>query len=112
MASTAEDIEKALKSLRVARLLVGFRGRPKAELSKIAAEIDTLCQAYLQERATIAEIEINPLFVYSDYVCVVAALSHHAGWTRVVRVTIRTPTYLLARTTKNVEKWLPQVRLA
>ena len=76
--STAEDIEKALKSLRVARLLVGFRGRPKAELSKIAAEIDTLCQAYLQERATIAEIEINPLFVYSDHVCAVDALVHCA----------------------------------
>ena len=76
--STAEDIEKALKSLRVARLLGGFRGRPKAELSKIAAEIDTLCQAYLQERATIAEIEINPLFVYSDHVCAVDALVHCA----------------------------------
>jgi acyl-CoA synthetase (NDP forming) len=74
--STPDDIEKALQSLRVARLLGGFRGRPKAELSKIGAEIHTLCQAYLQERATIAEIEINPLFVYSDHVCAVDALLH------------------------------------
>ena len=76
--STPDDIEKALQSLRVARLLGGFRGRPKAELSKIGAEIHTLCQAYLQERATIAEIEINPLFVYSDHVCAVDALLHRA----------------------------------
>jgi acyl-CoA synthetase (NDP forming) len=74
--STPDDIEKALQSLRVARLLGGFRGRPKAELSKIGAEIHTLCQAYLQERATIAEIEINPLFVYSDHVCAVDVLLH------------------------------------
>ncbi|MFT4742636.1 MAG: acyl-CoA synthetase (NDP forming) [Yoonia sp.] len=76
--STAEDIEQALQSLRVARLLGGFRGRPKAELSKIAAEIHTLCRTYLQERATITEIEINPLFVYSDHVCAVDALLHRA----------------------------------
>ena len=76
--STADDIEKALQSLRVARLLGGFRGRPKAELSKIAAEIHTLCWAYLQDWATIAEIEINPLFVYSDHVCAVDALVHCA----------------------------------
>ena len=76
--STPDDIEKALQSLRVARFLGGFRGRPKAELSKIGAEIHTLCQAYLQERATIAEIEINPLFVYSDHVCAVDALVHCA----------------------------------
>jgi len=76
--STPDDIEKALQSLRVARFLGGFRGRPKTELSKIGAEIHTLCQAYLQERATIAEIEINPLFVYSDHVCAVDALLHRA----------------------------------
>ena len=76
--STPDDIEKALQSLRVARFLGGFRGRPKSELSKIGAEIHTLCQAYLQERATIAEIEINPLFVYSDHVCAVDALLHRA----------------------------------
>lgn len=76
--STSDDIENALQSLRVAGLLGGFRGRPKAELSKIAAQIHTLCQAYLQERTTIAEIEINPLFVYSDHVCAVDALLHRA----------------------------------
>jgi len=74
--STAEDIEKALQSLRVARLLEGFRGRPKADMPEIAVQIHALCQAYLQERTTIAEIEINPLFVYSDHICAVDALLH------------------------------------
>jgi acyl-CoA synthetase (NDP forming) len=76
--ATPDDIVRALKRLRAARLLGGFRGRPKAELPKIAAQIHTLCQAYLQERATIVEIEINPLFVYSDHVCAVDALLHRA----------------------------------
>ncbi|MEP4980070.1 acetate--CoA ligase family protein [Ascidiaceihabitans sp.] len=74
--STPDDIEKALRNLRVARLLEGFRGRAKADLPKIAAQIHTLCQAYLQERASIAEIEINPLFVYAGHICAVDALLH------------------------------------
>ena len=76
--STPDDIEKALQNLRVARLLCGYRGRPKAALSKIAAQIHDLCQAYLQERGTIPEIEINPLFVYSDHLCAVDALLYRA----------------------------------
>jgi succinyl-CoA synthetase beta subunit len=74
--ATPDEIENAMQSLRVAMLLAGFRGRPKADLSKIAAQIHTLCQAYLQERDTIAEIEINPLFVYPDHACAVDALLH------------------------------------
>ena len=76
--ASPDDIARALKRLRAAQLLGGFRGRPKAELSKIASQIHTLCQAYLQERSTIVEIEINPLFVYSDHVCAVDALLHRA----------------------------------
>ena len=67
---------RALQGLRVARLLGGYRGRPEADLPKIADQIHTLCQAYLQERRIMAEIEINPLFVYEDYICAVDALLH------------------------------------
>ena len=74
--STPDDIATALQSLRVARLLNGFRGRPEVDLSKIASQIHDLCQAYIQERAHVAEIEINPLFVYVDHVCAVDALLH------------------------------------
>ncbi len=74
--STPDDIVQALQSLRIARLLDGYRGRSQADLPKIAARIHDLCQAYIQERNNVAEIEINPLFVYSDHVCAVDALLH------------------------------------
>lgn len=74
--STRDDILHALQGLRAARLLGGYRGRPKADLPKIADQIHTLCQAYQQERRIMAEIEINPLFVYEDYICAVDALLH------------------------------------
>ncbi|MGB7243245.1 MAG: acetate--CoA ligase family protein [Sulfitobacter sp.] len=74
--ATHDDILQALKGLRVARLLNGYRGRPKADTSMIAAQIHDLCCAYLKERDTVAEIEINPLFVYPDHICAVDALLH------------------------------------
>jgi acyl-CoA synthetase (NDP forming) len=77
--ATSHDIERALQSLRVARLLDGFRGRPKADLSKISAQIHELSQAYLNESDEVAEIEINPMFVYADHICAVDALLHRVG---------------------------------
>jgi acyl-CoA synthetase (NDP forming) len=77
--ATSHDIERALQSLRVARLLDGFRGRPKADLSKISAQIHELSQAYLNESDEVAEIEINPMFVYADHICAVDALVHRVG---------------------------------
>jgi acyl-CoA synthetase (NDP forming) len=74
--STRDDILRALQGLRAARLLGGYRGRPEADLPKIADQIHTLCQAYQKERSIMAEIEINPLFVYEDYICAVDALLH------------------------------------
>jgi acyl-CoA synthetase (NDP forming) len=74
--STPDDIARALQCLRTARLLGGFRGHPKADIQKVAVRIHDLCQAYLNECTSIAEIEINPLFVYPDNVCAVDALVH------------------------------------
>ena len=68
------EIAQALNSLRVARLLKGFRGRPTADMDKVASALHRLCNAFLQERETIAEIEINPMFVYADHVVAVDAL--------------------------------------
>jgi acyl-CoA synthetase (NDP forming) len=76
--TTPEDIAQALTGLRAARLLGGFRGRPMADISAIAAQIHTLCCAYQQDRAQIAEIEINPMFVYTDHICAIDALLHRA----------------------------------
>ena len=68
------DIIRALKSLRVGRLLEGFRGRPAVDIPKVAEEIYKLCIAYQDHDKTITEIEINPLFVYRDTVSAIDAL--------------------------------------
>ncbi|SFE99827.1 Acyl-CoA synthetase (NDP forming) [Sulfitobacter brevis] len=72
------DIADALQSLRVAGLLSGFRGRVKADLNKIADQIHRLCCTFIEEADEIAEIEINPLFVYPDRICAVDVLVHQA----------------------------------
>jgi acyl-CoA synthetase (NDP forming) len=68
------DIIRALKSLRVGRLLEGFRGRPAVDIPKVAEEIYKLCIAYQHHEKTITEIEINPLFVYQAEVSAIDAL--------------------------------------
>jgi len=68
------EIAAALGRLRLARLLDGFRGRPAVDRHVV---VDALCQLadYMVDRAgEIAEIEINPLFLYRDRVCAVDVL--------------------------------------
>ncbi|MEP4199254.1 MAG: acetate--CoA ligase family protein [Aliishimia sp.] len=72
--ATPTDIADALASLRVARLLEGFRGRAKVDIGKIALALHHLCEAVIVEHETIAEIEINPMFVYADHIVAVDAL--------------------------------------
>ena len=73
------EITRALLGLRVGRLLEGFRGGAKVDIHKIAAQIYQMCIAYLENCHTIVEIEINPLFVYSEKICAVDALVHMAA---------------------------------
>ena len=68
------EIIRALKSLRVGRLLEGFRGRPAADIVKVATEIYKLSVTYQKNMKTIAEIEINPLFVYQAEVSAIDVL--------------------------------------
>ena len=77
--TTAPEITRALQSLRTARLLDGFRGRPKADIPTIAAALHALSEAYLKEASTLLELEINPLFVTPDGIIAVDALLHRAA---------------------------------
>lgn len=72
--ASAQDIATAIGDLRSAALLRGFRGRKAANIAAIAAAIHTLCEAFLREAGAVAEVEINPLFVYPDRVIAVDAL--------------------------------------
>ena len=68
------EIIRAIKSLQVGRLLEGFRGRPAADIPKLAEEIYKLSIAFQEDIKSIAEIEINPLFVYQTEVTAIDAL--------------------------------------
>lgn len=74
--ASRDDIERALLSLRSAPLLNGYRGNPPADLAQIATAIHDLSLAYLECCDEIAEIEINPMFVYTDHVVAVDVLMH------------------------------------
>lgn len=58
----ATEVEVMLRGLRSARLLQGFRGRPSADLSMLAARIASLCDWFM-DHAGLTEVEINPLAV-------------------------------------------------
>ncbi len=61
--ATPSDIGAMLDGLALTRLLAGFRGRPPADRGALEAAAVALGQFFLDHRARIAEIEINPLMV-------------------------------------------------
>lgn len=68
------DIGAALDSLRISALLNGFRGKPAADRAALIAALAGLAQHAIAQADTIAEIEINPLFVYESGVLAVDVL--------------------------------------
>ncbi|RVB61109.1 acetate--CoA ligase family protein, partial [Mesorhizobium sp. M7A.F.Ca.CA.002.03.2.1] len=64
--ATRDDIEAALRGLKLFPLLEGYRGRPKAD---VAAAIDAISgiAAFVQQNAgEIEELDINPLIVCAE----------------------------------------------
>ncbi|WP_394689513.1 acetate--CoA ligase family protein [Hoeflea sp.] len=74
--ATAQDIKNAIKRLKLGKLLDGFRGKPVVDLEALAARLAELGDYVMANSGTIAEIEINPLFVYQYDICAVDALVH------------------------------------
>ena len=68
------DLEEALGRLRVSRLLDGFRGTAPADRAVVVEALLRLASHLCEEGADMEEVEINPLFVLPDRVCVVDAL--------------------------------------
>jgi acetyltransferase len=59
----ARDVTAMIDGLKLAPLLAGYRGRPAADRAGLEATALGLARFYLDHRARIAEIEINPLMV-------------------------------------------------
>jgi len=54
---------RMMEGLKLERLLAGFRGRPAADRKALQSCAVALGRFYLDHRARIADIEINPLIV-------------------------------------------------
>ena len=52
--------------VKLSRLLAGYRGRPTADRAALEAAMLALARFYLDHRAVLADIEINPLVVRAD----------------------------------------------
>ncbi len=68
------DVHDALDRLRVGKLLDGFRGGPAVDRDMLVAALCRLADFVMAQSDRIAEIEINPLFVYEHDICVIDAL--------------------------------------
>jgi len=60
---SATEVAAMLDRLKLATLLSGFRGRPAADRPALEANVLALAQFFLDHRARIKDIEINPLMV-------------------------------------------------
>ena len=60
---SATDVDAMIDSLKVNDLLAGYRGKPPANRKALEAAATALGRFYLDHRARIEEIEINPLIV-------------------------------------------------
>ncbi len=59
----AKEIAGMIDDLKLETLLAGYRGKPAADRKALENAISALAQFYLDHRARIADIEINPLIV-------------------------------------------------
>jgi succinyl-CoA synthetase beta subunit len=55
-----------IEGLKLNKLLTGFRGRPAADRATLESTVLALAQFFLDHRARIEDIEINPLMVRSQ----------------------------------------------
>jgi acyl-CoA synthetase (NDP forming) len=69
----------ALRGLRVARLLGGWRGMPAADLASVVAAVMAVQRLVMDRAAVIEEVEINPLMVTPTRAVAVDALLREAA---------------------------------
>ena len=63
---TAADVTAMLDGLKLNRLIAGFRGRPAADRAALERTVLALAKFYLDHRARIDDIEINPLMLRAN----------------------------------------------
>jgi acetate---CoA ligase (ADP-forming) len=71
-----DRITQALGCLKLNKLLSGFRGRPAADMEKLAHQIAKVCNFLQNDTTGLQELEMNPVFIYDDRVLAVDVLAH------------------------------------
>lgn len=70
--TTRNEIKVALSSLKVSKLLNGFRGNPAGDVDATVSAIEAVAAYAEANRDSIAELDVNPLFVLPEGQGVVA----------------------------------------
>jgi acyl-CoA synthetase (NDP forming) len=63
---TQQDVSRMIDKLKLAKLLSGYRGKPAADRKAMEKAIAGLAKFFLDHRAVMHDIEINPLIVKPD----------------------------------------------
>ena len=72
--ASREDLAAALRSLRIHRLLTGYRGLPPVDLPATLDAIEAVAAYALAEADNLLELDVNPLMLLSSGVCAADAL--------------------------------------
>ena len=68
------EIEQAIQSLKLAKLLNGYRGKPAANLECVIDAVEAVCEYVKCEASNVQELDINPLIVGATQSVAVDAL--------------------------------------
>jgi acyl-CoA synthetase (NDP forming) len=72
--TSAEEVEAALRRLKIAKLLGGYRGKPAADMGALVKSIMAIAAFAEANRGKLLELDVNPLMVRADGTVAVDAL--------------------------------------
>jgi acyl-CoA synthetase (NDP forming) len=72
--TSAEEVEAAIRRLKIAKLLAGYRGKPAADMAALVKSIMAIAAFAEAHRETLVELDVNPLMVRADGAVAVDAL--------------------------------------
>ena len=72
--TSAEEVDAALRRLKIAKLLGGYRGKPAADMAALVRSIMSIAAFAEANRDKLLELDVNPLMVRADGAVAVDAL--------------------------------------
>jgi acyl-CoA synthetase (NDP forming) len=72
--TTAEEVEAAIRKLKIAKLLGGYRGKAAADIPALVKTVMAVAAFAEANRANLLELDVNPLMVRADGAVAVDAL--------------------------------------